>query len=55
MVTIIKKGTSKDDIKKKIKEAFDKKPVSDILRYAGTLKTKIDPLEYQKQMRDEWE
>ena len=35
-------------------EAVSKTPKNDIKKYAGTLKTDIDPLEYQKKMRDEW-
>ena len=55
MVTVIKKGTPSDEIKKKVNEAISKAPKSDIMKYAGKLQTDIDPLEYQKQMRDEWE
>ena len=55
MVTVIKKGTPKEEIKKRIEEAISKAPKKDIMKYAGKLKTDIDPLEYQKQMRDEWE
>lgn len=55
MVTIIKKGTPKEEIKKRVDEAISKSPKKDIMKYAGKLKTDIDPLEYQRQMRDEWE
>ena len=55
MVTVIKKGTPRDEIKKKVNEAISKTPKSDIMKYASKLQTDIDPLEYQKQMRDEWE
>jgi hypothetical protein len=54
MVTIIKKGTPKDEIKKRVKEVVDKTPGKKIMKYAGKLKTEIDPLEYQRQIRDEW-
>lgn len=54
MVTIIKKGTPKKEIKKRIDEAISKSPKRDIMKYAGKLNTDIDPLEYQKQLRDEW-
>lgn len=54
MVTIIKKGTPKEEIKKKINEAVYKATKRDIKQYAGALKMDIDPLEYQKQIRDEW-
>lgn len=55
MVTIIKKGTPKEEIKKRVDEAISKTPKKDIMKYAGKLKTDIDPLEYQRRMRDEWE
>jgi len=51
MVTIIKKGTPKEQID----EVVSKTAQKDIKKYAGALKIDIDPLEYQKQMRDEWE
>ncbi len=55
MVTIIKKGTPKDEIKKRIDQVISKKTTGNILQYAGKLKTDIDPMEYQKKMRSEWE
>ena len=55
MVTVIKKGTPKEEIKKRVDEAISKTSKKDILKYAGKLKTDIDPLDYQRQMRDEWE
>jgi hypothetical protein len=54
MVTIIKKGTPKEEIKKQVDEAISKTPKKDIMKYAGKLKTDIDPLDYQRQMRDKW-
>lgn len=55
MVTIIKKGTPKEEIKKRVDKAISKSPKRNLMKYAGKLKSDIDPLEYQKQMRDEWE
>jgi len=55
MVTVIKKGTPKDEIRKKIDAVVSQTPKKSIKEYAGVLKTAIDPLEYQKQIRDEWE
>lgn len=55
MVTVIKKGTSKEEIKKRINEVVSKSSKKNIRKYAGTLKTSIDPLEYQKKLRNEWE
>ena len=55
MATVIKKGTPKKDAKKLVDEAVAKAGKKDLRKYAGILKTDIDPLEYQKQMRNEWE
>lgn len=54
MVTIIKKGTSVIQMKRLLKEAFSKTPKRNIRQYAGVLKTDVDPLKYQKEMRNEW-
>ncbi|MCF8303209.1 MAG: hypothetical protein K9I94_08045 [Bacteroidales bacterium] len=54
MVTIIRKGSSKEEIRKRIDKAIAKKQKKNIMQYAGKLKIKIDPLEYQKKIRDEW-
>ena len=55
MATVIKKGTPKKDAKKLVDEAVAKAGKKDLRKYAGILKTDIDPLEYQKQLRNEWE
>lgn len=55
MVTIIKKGTPRKEIKKRINDAVSKSRRRNIKKYAGKLKLDIDPLEYQRQMRNEWE
>ena len=54
MTTIIKKGTSKEEIAKRINAVISKFPKQDIMKYAGSLKTEIDPLQYQVKMRNEW-
>jgi len=54
MTTIIKKGTSGKEIKKRLEAVISKFPEQDIMKYAGTLKTDIDPLEYQSLIRNEW-
>ncbi|MBT0810902.1 hypothetical protein KIH41_06365 [Litoribacter ruber] len=54
IVTIIKKGTSKEEIKKRVDEVVSKSSKRDIWKYAGKLKIDIDPLEYQKKLRNEW-
>ncbi len=60
MVIIIKKGTPKEEIIKRVDEVVTKTSKTDIMKYAGMLKMdrddySIDPLEYQKQIRNEWE
>ncbi len=55
MVTIIKKGTPTKEIKKRINDAVSKSHSKNIKKYAGKLKLDIDPIEYQRQMRNEWE
>ena len=55
MVTIIKKGTSKE----KIQIALNKRPIKikgpDLKKYCGSISLSEDPLELQKKMRNEWE
>lgn len=55
MVTVIKKGTPKAEIRKKMDTVLARGRNNSILKYAGTLKTDIDPLTYQKDLRNEWE
>lgn len=55
MVTVIKKGTPKKEIKKQVNEAISRILKKDIMKYAGKLKTDIDPIAFQKQIRNEWE
>jgi len=52
MVTIIKKGTPKMEAKKLINEAVAKAGKKDLRKYAGILKSDIDPLKYQKEIRN---
>jgi len=55
MVTILKSGQPLDELLKKLESANQgKKKGVDASKYSGVLKTDIDPLEYQKKMRDEW-
>ncbi len=54
MITIIKRGTSKKEIQKLVNEVLEKTPKSDIMKYAGALKSTVDPVAYQRAMRDEW-
>jgi len=54
MATVIKKGASKSEIVKSIRKAAGKRPQKGLLKLAGSLKADIDPLGYQKKLRDEW-
>jgi len=54
MATVIKKGSSKSEILKSIRKAIGKRPNKGLMKLAGSLKVDIDPLEYQKKLRDEW-
>jgi len=56
MTTILKSGLPIEELKKQFEKASEKKVKGiDTSKYSGTIKTKIDPLEYQKKMRDEWQ
>jgi hypothetical protein len=59
MITIIKKGTSASEMQKQMQEALKKAKNSnrkkDISPFFGKINLKIDAIEYQKKMRDEWE
>jgi len=54
MVTIIKKGTNKAEIKAILKERARRKPPKsiDVKKYSGVIKLKEDPLEMQKKWRN---
>ncbi len=54
MVTVIKKGTSVKEINKAINKVLEKSKKANIRQFAGSLKTDIDPLAYQKDIRSEW-
>jgi len=57
MVTIIKKGASKENIKSLLEKRQKKKKAKniDIKKYCGILNLKEDPVKLQKKWRDEWE
>jgi len=57
MVTIIKKGASKDNIKSLLENRQKtKRPKKiDVKKYCGILNLKEDPVMLQKKWRDEWE
>jgi hypothetical protein len=54
MATVIKKGSSKKEIIECIRRATQPKTDKQLSKLAGTLKSKVDPLEYQKKIRNEW-
>lgn len=54
MTIIIKKGTPKEKVKSLLNPVFSKSSKIDLAKYSGILKTNIDALDYQKEMRDEW-
>ncbi|NMM50772.1 hypothetical protein [Marinigracilibium pacificum] len=55
MITIIKKGTPLEDIRKAMKKATTKPKSKGIIKFSGKLKINQNPLDIQKKMRDEWE
>ena len=57
MVTIIKRGSTKEEIKAKLKQFNEenKQKGIDLKKFCGSLALKEDPLKLQAQWRDEWE
>jgi len=55
MVTIIKKGTSREKIRLALKKRSVKTKGPDLKKYCGSITLQEDPLEIQKTWRDEWE
>jgi hypothetical protein len=55
MVTIIKKGTSREKIRLALKKRLVKIKGPDLKKYCGLVSLQEDPLEMQKKWRDEWE
>ena len=54
MATVIKKGASKKEVRDSISKAIKGNPALQMSELAGKLKSKVNPLEYQKKVRDEW-
>ena len=54
MVTVIKKGSSAKSVKQKIEKHINSKKKFDLKKYCGVISLKKDPLELQKEWRDEW-
>jgi len=55
MVTIIKKGTSREKIQLALKKRTVKIKSPDLNKYCGSISLKEDPLKLQKKWRNEWE
>ncbi|NBC83145.1 MAG: hypothetical protein GVY19_07160 [Bacteroidetes bacterium] len=57
MITRIKKGSNKDEIREKLDNHQTKSPKKhiDLEKYCGAIKLKEDPLVLQKKWRNEWE
>ena len=56
MVMIIKKGRPISEIRKKLSEMTSQsKRGLDASKYAGRLASSLDPLAYQRSIRNEWE
>lgn len=53
MVNILKKGATQQE-QLSIKARLQKKPKMDIRNFCGVLKLPEDPMDIQKQLRDEW-
>lgn len=57
MITIIKKGTSDEEIKKRLSEIskkWDKRKGFNAFEFCGAVKFAEDALIIQKKLRDEW-
>ena len=57
MVTVVKKGSDKESIKKVLKKLYQKenKGGFNAKRFCGVIQFKEDALRIQKRLRDEWE
>lgn len=54
MVVVIKKGSSKETIKRLLKKLSKKQKGFDPKKHAGFLKLDESPVEVQRRLRDEW-
>jgi len=56
MVTVLKKGRPISEIIKKINDLMSKRNHGiQSTKYSGKIKSQIDPIAYQKHLRNEWE
>lgn len=54
MVTIIKKGMRKEEIRSILIRLRKKTKKINLKKYCGAIKLEVDPLEQQKKWRNEW-
>jgi hypothetical protein len=54
MATIIKKGATKAEIVEKINSLKKERSKKDLLKLSGSLKLDVDPVVFQKKLRNEW-
>lgn len=55
MTTILKSGLPIGELKQQLDNLLKSKPKGiDTSKYCGVLKTEIDPIEYQRRIRNEW-
>jgi hypothetical protein len=55
MVTIIKRGTSREKIRLALKKRYVKTKGPDLKKYCGSITLPEDPMTLQKSWRDEWQ
>lgn len=54
MVAVIKKGASAKVVKQKLEKHTGALNKNDLRKYCGVISLKKDPVELQKEWRDEW-
>jgi hypothetical protein len=54
MATVIKKGTSKKEVNERIQKVGKPTKYSELSQLAGKLSSKIEPMDYQHKVRNEW-
>ncbi|GAA4463330.1 hypothetical protein GCM10023093_11520 [Nemorincola caseinilytica] len=58
MVLVLKRGATEKEIlsiRKKLQKKKGQKGGVDLSRHFGTIKLKVDPMDIQRKLRDEWE
>ncbi len=55
MVTIIKRGSTKEEINSQLEQRNKKHKGIDLKKYFGSIKLREDPIKLQKKWRNEWE